>query len=302
MRSLLTTVLAVVLSLACTMEAGAAQKKFDKKFSVSPGGTLTIGTDAGSVKVVGTSSNEVSILVDIRGREKDIERFEVTATQSGNNVEVKGKARKGGSWFWDSFELDVEYTISVPHEFALRMNTSGGDITVSELKGVVKGETSGGDIEVGNVQGEVELTTSGGNVRAEKCTGTVHMETSGGDIVITAITGDVDVSTSGGNVRIGEVDGKVRAETSGGNVVVKLKGTNKGIFAETSGGNIDIVIPKTIAANIDAGTSGGEVQCDLPVTLSGRIDESRVKGTLNGGGNTIHAHTSGGDVRIRAAD
>jgi DUF4097 and DUF4098 domain-containing protein YvlB len=83
---------------------------------------------------------------------------------------------------------------------------------------------------------------------------------------------------------------------------VKVKGPNKGVYAETSGGDIEIVVSKSVAATIDAATSGGSVHFDFPVTLSGQIDESRVRGTLNGGGNTIHAHTSGGDVRFRAAD
>lgn len=303
MKSLLRLVLPLAVLLVFGGEAGAAGKKFDKKFTVSAGGTLTINTDVGSVKVIGGSGNEVSIQADIRGREKDVNRFEITANQTGNSVEVKGKLEKSGSsWFWNNSELDVEYVISVPREYQIKMNTSGGNLAVNDVKGGIRGETSGGNIDIVGIEGEVDLETSGGNVHAEKCTGKIHLETSGGEIRIQSINGDVDVQTSGGNVKITDVEGKVRAETSGGDMVVKVKGSNKGVFAETSGGNIDIVVPKSATANIDAATSGGEVHCDLPVTLSGRIDESRVKGTLNGGGNTIHAHTSGGDVRIRAAD
>jgi len=303
MRSMNHMLVAAVLFIALTAEASAAQKTFEKKFTVSPGGILTVGTDVGSVKVIGNSSNEVSVSAVIKGHEKDVERFEVSASQSGDRIEVTGKLPKGGgSWFWNSTDLDVEFTVSVPREFSLRMNTSGGNIAVSDLKGEVRGETSGGNIEINGIEGSVDLETSGGNMRAEKCTGKIHLETSGGNIAITTITGELDVSTSGGNVKVSDVEGQVRAETSGGDVVVKMKGTNKGVYAETSGGSIDIVVPKSIAANIDAATSGGEVRCDLPVTLSGRISEDSVKGTLNGGGNVIHAHTSGGDVRIRAAD
>ena len=302
MRLLSTILLAAALIVSLTVDAGAAEKKFEKKFSVSGGGTLTVAIDVGTVKVIGSSAKEVSIAAEIRGRERDVNNFEISADQSGNNVEVKGKLHKGGGWFWNSTDLDVEFVITVPHEYALRMNTSGGDLSVNDLKGIVNGETSGGDIVVGGVEGEVDLETSGGNVVAEKCKGRIHMETSGGDIRIMTIAGDIDVNTSGGNVKISDVEGKVRAETSGGNIVVKVIGANKGVYAETSGGNIDIVMPKSISANIDAATSGGEVHCDMPVTMSGRIDESRVRGTVNGGGNVIYAHTSGGDVRIRAAD
>ncbi len=292
----------VILAMLVAGTAACAQKRLEKKFQVSPGGTFTLGTDAGSVKVMGTSSNEVSVVAEIRGREKDVEGFEITAEQSGKNVDVRGKMSKGNSWFWNSVDIDVRYSVSVPREYSLKMHTSGGDIDVSDLKGVVDGKTSGGNVSIGGTEGDVDLETSGGNVEAEKCTGSLRMRTSGGEINVRGIAGDVDLGTSGGDVKISDVDGKVRAETSGGSMYVKMKGANKGVFAETSGGDIEIVVSKSVAADIDAATSGGSVHFDFPVTLSGQIDESRVRGTLNGGGNTIHAHTSGGDVRFRSAD
>ncbi len=127
-------------------------------------------------------------------------------------------------------------------------------------------------------------------------------ETSGGNIRVKTVTGSVKVETSGGNISVEDVDGKVFAETSGGNVVLKVRGANKGIHAETSGGNVTVAIGKSVGATIDAATSGGEVECDLPVTVSGKISESRIKGTLNGGGEVIYAHTSGGDVHIKPLD
>jgi DUF4097 and DUF4098 domain-containing protein YvlB len=292
----------VVLPLFVAGTAVCAEKKFEKKFQVTPGGTLTLVTDAGSVKIMGTSSNEVSVVAEIRGREKGVESFEITAEQSGNNVNVQGKLRKGGSWFWNSVDIDVEYAVSVPREYSVKMHTAGGDIVMSDLKGKIDGKTSGGNVSIGGTEGEIDLETSGGNVEAEKCKGALRMRTSGGEINVRAIAGDVDLGTSGGDVKISDVEGKVRAETSGGSMYVKVKGPNKGVFAETSGGDIEIVVSKTIAANIDAATSGGSVHFDFPVTLSGQIDESRVRGTLNGGGSTIHAHTSGGDIRFRSAD
>jgi hypothetical protein len=292
----------VLLFLLVAGTALSAQKKFEKKFQVSPGGTLTLGTDAGSVKVMGTSSNEVSIVADIRGREKDVESFEITADQTGNNVDVRGKLTKGSSWFWNSVDIEVQYTVLVPREYSVKMHTSGGDIVVSDLKGRVDGKTSGGNVSIGGAEGDIDLETSGGNVEAEKCKGLLRMRTSGGEINVRENTGDVDLGTSGGDVKISDVEGKVRAETSGGSMYVKVKGSNKGVYAETSGGDIEIVVSKSVAADIDAATSGGSVHFDFPVTISGQIDESRVRGTLNGGGNTIHAHTSGGDVRFRSAD
>jgi DUF4097 and DUF4098 domain-containing protein YvlB len=139
-------------------------------------------------------------------------------------------------------------------------------------------------------------------MHAEKVTGNVKMETSGGDVIVSNASGSVSAETSGGNIRLSDISGNVHAETSGGNVSIKVRGPNQGIHAETSGGNIEIMIAKNAGAALDAGTSGGEVICDLPVTVSGRMRDSSIKGTVNGGGSLIYAHTSGGNVRIRGLD
>jgi hypothetical protein len=72
------------------------------------------------------------------------------------------------------------------------------------------------------------------------------------------------------------------------------------VYVETSGGDIDIRVPAGTGALIDASTSGGEVICDLPITMNGKLDESRIRGTINGGGEMIRARTSGGDIRVSA--
>ncbi len=289
------------LSAAVVSISGAATKTFDKKFSVAPGGTVWVNTEIGSVSIVGTAENEVSVNVSMKGSQHDLDRFEVSAVQTEKGVEVTGKGGGHRGWFfWNSSDLEARFTIKVPHAYNVSVKTSGGDVDVSDLKGDVKSSTSGGNVMARSLEGALDLRTSGGNVSVDKATGELHAETSGGEVVVTSVTGAVNARTSGGNVQIKGADGKIRAQTSGGDITVDVHGQNKGVFAETSGGNIYISLPKSVSATIDASTSGGDVVCDLPVSVQGRIDESRLRGDVNGGGNLIHAHTSGGDVRIRA--
>ncbi len=305
MRFMIKSGLLMALCVMFAAVSSGADRRFEKKFSVSPGGTFRLNTDVGSVTVKGSSSNEVSVVAEIVGRERDVNEFEITADQTGSGVDVKGRARGGhGFWSfnWGNNDLDVHFTVSVPREYNLDMSTSGGNMSISDLKGSVKGSTSGGNIDIGTIEGSVHMRTSGGNVHAEGITGGLEMETSGGEVRVGTVTGDVNVSTSGGNIRLSDVDGKVRAETSGGDVSVRLKSANKGIYVETSGGNIELAMAKNSGADIDASTSGGDVTCDLPITMTGKISDNRIKGSVNGGGASVHARTSGGDIRIRALE
>lgn len=259
--AMFTALIVFLLSFNVSFSSGA-EKKFERKFSVSPGGTFTMKTDVGDVEISGATGGEVSIEAVIRGGERDVDGFDISAWQNDGGVEVKGKSKRSNwfSWFGDSPE--VKFRIKVPHEYNVQVNTSGGDIVLSDLKGKVQGETSGGDLNLHDLEGPVKLETSGGRISAERLSGDIHLETSGGDIQIATIAGDLDVSTSGGNIKVGDVDGKINAETSGGDVVLRVKNENKGIHAETSGGDIDILVPANISATIDASTTGGDVRCD----------------------------------------
>lgn len=292
----------LILLLCAAAAAPGAESRYEKKFTVSPGGTLRLETEAGSVRVTGTPSSEVEVIADLRGRARDVEDFKVTATQSGSDVEVTGMGKRSGWFFWSNGDLDVQFTIRVPQEYNLRIATAGGDVDVAGLKGSVDSRTSGGNVMVSEVDGKVVSKTSGGDVRAEKVTGQLRMQTSGGNVRIHTVRGDVDAHTSGGNVQVMDVDGKVEASTSGGNVTVKIVGENKGVNARTSGGDVEIVVGPDVAATIDAATSGGSVECDLPITMQGKFDESRLRGTIHGGGEVVYARTSGGNIRIRASN
>ncbi len=298
MRARISAIAALIV-LFSTFCLGA-EKHFSKQFTVQPGGTLRLETDAGSVQLVGTSSNQVSVSADINGSEKDVSHFEIVAEQTGSGVEVKGKDGRSHFWSWGSNDLDVSFTIEVPHNYNIRVETSGGDVKVKGVAGSVDGTTSGGNVEAKEIEGKTNLNTSGGNIAAENITGGVKVVTSGGNIYASGVTGDFEGWTSGGNVKVLDVDGKVRAQTSGGQVTVRLRKENKGVYAESSGGDIEIAMGKDVAADIDASTSGGEVVCDLPVTVQGHMDEGSIRGKVNGGGNAVRAHTSGGNIHIAA--
>jgi hypothetical protein len=293
--------IAIIAAVAST--TGSAEvKTFEKKFQVGAGGTLSLATESGSVSVTGGSGSEVIVTAHIEGRSGDVAKFVIEANQSGNNVDVTGKAPKDFWRFLRGGNLDVRFTVTVPRTYNVRLETAGGDVKVSTLTGRVDGATSGGNVSIDHVEGASTLETSGGDIRVDAVKGDVKAETSGGNVKVKNVVGDVHGETSGGDIAAEDVEGKVRLETSGGNVAITVRGANKGIHAETSGGNVTIMISKNVGAVIDAGTSGGEVVCDLPVMVSGKISEDRVKGTVNGGGELIYAHTSGGNVRIKPLD
>jgi hypothetical protein len=68
----------------------------------------------------------------------------------------------------------------------------------------------------------------------------------------------------------------------------------------SSGGDLTVRVPKDTKGELNASTSGGSVRTELPVTTT-EMGERKLIGSLNGGGNTIHARTSGGSIKVVAA-
>jgi DUF4097 and DUF4098 domain-containing protein YvlB len=271
----------LLITAGCSVEA--ADKKLDRTFTVSPGGTLTVDADGASVHVSGHDGNEVVVHMVFEGSEDDLDNLKLDAVQNSNDVTVTMRKAKRGWFSWGIWGNEQEIEVKVPRRYGVSVRTGGGSIDLRDTDGTASLHTSGGSISAKNVIGNIELKTSGGSILAD------------------TIRGDVDADTSGGGVRLLNIDGKIRGNTSGGGVRCSLVGANRGISATTAGGGIEIILPRSTAANIDASTSGGSVDADFPVTSTVRKD-SRLVGSMNGGGEPIYAHTSGGGVSLRVSN
>jgi hypothetical protein len=303
MRILIVTLVALfITTLASAREDGSRSKSF----SVSKGGTMEVSTSRGDIHISPWEKNEVSVVVEGLDDE-DLDK--VKMTQNGNVVRVSYRSR------WNNGSGHVRFAISVPSQFNLDMNTSGGDLEVKGgLTGKIDGSTSGGDIKLGNVfGGPVEVTTSGGDISTGKIEGDGSLKTAGGDIQVGSVNGSLSVNTSGGNIQVETISKSLDAKTAGGNIIIgnvggeahvstsggdinvgkvsgkatlntaggdiELKGASGNVSAKTSGGDVKL---QNITGSINAKTSGGEVEAEL--IPSGK------------GGSKLSS--SGGDVRL----
>ncbi|MBP1682959.1 MAG: hypothetical protein H6Q27_523, partial [Ignavibacteriaceae bacterium] len=200
------------------------------------------------------------VSVKVLGDEEAMEKMDFTLEGNDEEVKVIGKKKSSTSSWFSSMSVKVE--IKVPASFNLDINTAGGDI------------------KCGGITGKAELNTSGGDIWADK------------------FSGDLVVSTSGGDIYLFCTNTKINAETSGGDVKLEYEGENKGIDLSTSGGDIEVKLSQNFKAEIELSTSGGDVSCSLNMSNVKKSSGSRLIGDLNGGGEKLLAHTSGGDITV----
>jgi DUF4097 and DUF4098 domain-containing protein YvlB len=311
MKSLLSLLTLGALLAAPAVLSAKITRTVDKTFTVQPGGNLKAVTQGGDITIQTADTPEVRIHVKqvIRAsseKEADeiLEKLSLTMEQTGNDVtaEAKYESRPMGFHFGSWPPVSVSFEVTVPRNFNLNLNTSGGDITAASVQGNVRARTSGGNLKFDRVDGEIDAHTSGGDIVLKESTARAKLGTSGGNIEVDRAGGPTEVSTSGGDITINAVAQLISATTSGGNVRATLtEPLKQDAVLSTSGGDVRVRIVKGAGFELDASTSGGAVQAEgLTITIAkGGVGKSRLVGSVNGGGPRLKLRSSGGDIAVR---
>ena len=340
------------LLLACGMQVllATAQDRDEtpflvKTFSRDQIKELRSQTSGGNIHVMGQSTGDAKVMVYVHSNNGDRvlshdeaqqrlnEGVELTVAMNGNTLEALAK-RKGDRWENDNWRhgVSVSFDIYVPETVSSDLQTSGGNIHLSDLTGTEKFETSGGNMHLENLSGkingstsggnvtisdsknEIDLRTSGGNMHAKHCEGNITMTTSGGNMDLEDVKGSIHATTSGGHVDGDGIGGELKTSTSGGNI--HLDNMSCSLNASTSGGSIDVTM-KAMGKYLELGNSGGNIHLTLPSgqgynlaisgdkihtdklnNFSGTMDNHNLEGTLNGGGVPVRVSGNSGHVTI----
>ena len=267
-----------------------------ESYTVQKWQSLYVNVPGADVKVVTTNSNEARLTV--YGNSKAEEKLNITMEQTSKGLKLIIKRKGTFNWFNFGRGIKVKVKAEIPNQFNAYIETSGGDILLSELTGNIKLETSGGDIITSETESDLICETSGGDIEVTNNKGNADLSTSGGDIKAKNINGKLNAETSGGDITVETQNGSINAETSGGDIDIKYFGKVERINAETSGGDINISLPSDANADVDLDSRGGDVSVKHSHSSNTRIKRGEFQGRLNSGGAKVTGSTSGGDITL----
>jgi hypothetical protein len=267
-----------LLPLAGCIVTGAetVERPVSRSFPARDGDVVQVKVSGGSIQVQTTTGRQVDVTLTARVRASSnheataiLEDYDVVFEKQGTDIIVSARRKPGrerSGWFGNHSGASFRAEIAAPAGVALNLDTSGGAISV----------------------------------RGDR-TAPVNADTSGGSIRVDGGAGDMVLDTSGGAITIGRALGLVRADTSGGSIRVGYVGpTAPTVDLDTSGGGIDVGIDPRASLRVSAETSGGGVSVHgLPLEPTTR---NRLAGTLNDGRGALRVHTSGGSIRLTAAE
>tara|TARA_R110000868_G_scaffold190107_5_gene433705 strand:+ start:2060 stop:2848 length:789 start_codon:yes stop_codon:yes gene_type:complete len=231
---------------------------YNESFDVELGGILDIQTDTGSIDIRTHKHPSIELTVKIESDDED--KFTYHTALSKGNLSIIGKLSAKRHWIKN---LRVKFELTVPENYNLELQTSGGSLSIEDITGQVNARTSGGAIKVGNITGNVKLKTSGGSISTA------------------AISGNLNAHTSGGSIQ-----------------TIINKQLSDDAKLTTSGGSITAELIEDIQIDLYAATSGGRVKTDFIV--DGSVKKQSIKGKINGGGPKLTLTTSGGSIKINS--
>jgi DUF4097 and DUF4098 domain-containing protein YvlB len=275
----------------------APDRTIEKSFPVKMGGRLELDLDTGGdIEITGWDRAEIAVVADIGGRDGDMVRVEFEPGSASLRIHSYCEKRRNSS-------TDVDFTLKVPNECDIRIDSNGGGVEITGVAGEIRGKTMGGSLELARIKGEIHLETMGGSVRVEDSEADGKVSTMGGSVLIRNVKGNLRGSTMGGKVTYTNVTGgsasskdeEMQISTMGGDIVVGKTGGK--VHAETYGGDIDVGEAKAV----DVTTMGGDINVDdapsgaKVMTMGGDI-------TIRSAGNYVKAKTMGGDIDIDSID
>lgn len=267
---------------------------------------LHLVTDLGNVVVrtENTGSVDYHVRLETDSTQKDgkelLKSFAISGRESSEGVYVHGQTfgKQCSGRLWVTIEVNV------PRNYALDIQTGGGNIETEDINGRVVFNTAGGNLIAGNIGGPSRLETSGGHISVKNVAGELVAITGGGHITTGSVSGNAVLHTGGGHIRAGTVGGVAKLETAGGNVTVEHAGTE--LVAQTGGGQIEV---GEAAGIVRAKTGGGGirvVKVSGPTNLEtggGSIYLTQVDGAVKAstGAGAITAWLAGPSARLSGA-
>lgn len=186
------------------------------------GGALTVQTSSADLELRSGDVREITVT-------KKFDRNVFGSEPSEKYNDGKLELKDTGCGFL-SFGCDTHYVITVPKDLKVTIESSSGDLKVSQLPAGVTLQTSSGAIEIDHIGGQMSLKSSSGDISGTNLSATaVTAQSSSGDVELgfDLAPQTIDAQTSSGDVGLrlpaGSETYKVEADSNSGDESANIK-------------------------------------------------------------------------------
>jgi len=217
--------LATILISLCALVSVAQQKK-EGSYQVGPKAVISITNNYGPITIKPSPTGEVLITTISHSKTVSFDN-----EQHGNRVQLRSVSPAQGTNL-------AEFTVLVPGDACVTLQSSSGVLRAEELHGDLIFETSTGAVEVNNIR-----------------KGHVHVHTLSGSTTLAGIHhSHLDVNSVSGNINLRDITGSSAVVHSGtGRIAYQGDPGSAGAYRLTThSGDIEVSIPATSSVDISS--------------------------------------------------
>jgi hypothetical protein len=262
MRSFLCVLVVAVVAASCSRGRTYPSRTFTWSGDVTPGAMVNVRNLDGAIAILPATDGKLSVdAVIVNAAPKAVE---VKQAMVGNNVYfcTLFQPKAGDSCGPDGHKHDVaispfsffnrrhtntvQYTLHVPPNVTVDVETVNGRIAAQNVDGNVKASTVNGEIAVSTTKGTVNAETVNGSIIASMASlpdsGNVHLETVNGSITSVlpeGIGGSIDLENTNGTITT-NYPNAVPDSGDTHHMRIKLDDGNRRVRLETVNGSLNL--------------------------------------------------------------
>jgi hypothetical protein len=282
MKTTTATCVFVLLIAGLCIEASA--QEFQKSYSLSPGGRVSVRNSSGSIRISPYNGAEIKVSAFREGRDADNLSVQDNSSASAIDLRVHYPIR----FCLANCNARIRFEILVPERVVFNYDE------ISTASGSIQIERTAGDLRAHSASGRIELTDTTGNIWAHAASGS---------ITINGATGSVTASTASGAIKALAVNGALECRAASGRVeagLLRLE-PSASVNIRTASGGVSLSLPDKIDAAVELSTHGGHVQCDLPLQIRKLGHGREVQGILGSGSGSsrIRISSASGSINLK---
>jgi len=262
MRSILCVLVVAIVAVSCSSGRTYPSRTFTWSGDVTPGSTVNVRNLDGSIAIVPAADGKLSVdAVIVNAAPKAVEVKQATIgndvyfctlfqPKAGDTCGPAGHKHDVSispfSFFNRRHTNTVRYTLHVPSNVTVDVETVNGKIAAQNIDGNVKATTVNGEIAVSTTKGTVNAETVNGSIIASMASlpdsGDVHLETVNGSITSVlpeGIGGSIDLENTNGTITT-NYPNAVPDSADKHHLRIKLDDGNRRVRLETVNGSLNL--------------------------------------------------------------
>ena len=242
--------LLTALLFVCT--STFAQKTIDKTFSGIK--TIRLNAASGSIDIKKSSNADVRVVLKYTYSDNE---YTPVLEQLSSKLTLKEEFESG------SHSGSSQWTLEIPNNISVSLNTGSGDLSVGELEIDLKANSGSGNVDLVNVKGTLDFNTGSGDVEVQGGSGELSVNTGSGRIRASKGSGDFDFNAGSGTITLDDMKGDFRVNVGSGNIRSKAIALTGSSSFNSGSGDVEVTLASALDHNISVNSGSGDASLNF---------------------------------------